>query len=397
MKTPLSILAILILSLIPYTVLSNEYGDVRIMILNQKSDLYVPGEEVKLSLRVSYKDLPVRSRVYVHLLPVSDTSWAMEGGGVLSVQSPSLNFKGTFVDKDNSHFSIASSNYPISMLIKENQVASALGSMFGSSPETVSEIAKSICGNKEGFGFTLGFLFSVGNKSSGSEDVTLSFTVPNYPKYYNGVIITPFILTREPDNSQTVYMNAKHMFSAKIKVKPNRKKENQENKVTYDDLPGIAKISSIKPSDASIIPGSPNTIEYHIDYKDLKAGTAIYLGMIPKIGDKIITKVGSGSVSSMKGIGKLTFFDEKSPYLRIPIENSPALISPFGFESALVSVIKDGGEGKTSGMVTFVPPVFAKTYQSIYVFPILIIPTSSGKRALLDKRLEGVNIANTEW
>jgi hypothetical protein len=142
------------------------------------------GTSLQVPLEVAYRNLPERSRIYVHILTLSGDKWAMAGGGTLSVTTPSLSTTATFADGDKSEFGISPGNYPISILIKKDVLAQTLAGMAGNK-EAGSKFADGISNETGGYRLTLAFLAAVGTQSDGFASTTLGIRVPDYQQYYD--------------------------------------------------------------------------------------------------------------------------------------------------------------------------------------------------------------------
>jgi hypothetical protein len=379
-------------------------GDIRLALGKALSSPSQIGQELNLSLTIAYQNIPPRSRIYAHLLTIADNKWILPGPDAsMSATETNLKLTGTFVDGDQSIFKIGPKNYPISTLISRESLVKSFGSFLGNQKDG-EEFADAISNRPEGYDFTLAFLTSVGEKGNGFSNVILNFKVPDYPQYYDAILIAPFVLLYNEDGSPTVYIDAKNMTSVKISVNPNRPKPPPtENKasVSAGDIPGMAAISGYRPANAVLATGRANDIEIRVRYKHLPPGTAIYVAPIPNTGDRYVFGGLSTSMGSLKAVVTPEFVDGVSELFRIPPEGRPLFFSlPFfgdqKLEAAIVAVINNG-EGEVTASMTFTPPSYARRYERIELMLLLLVPTKQGLRLLIDgERLSGAKLLVSE-
>lgn len=144
------------------------------------------GQRVQPPLNVAFRRAPPRSRIYVHILAMHGDQWIAPGGAEMSATDPTFNFSGFFVDGDQSPFKIAASNYPITLGIKNDVIAKALGQFSGKAAS--AEMASCVSGNSKGYRLSLAHLTSILRPDS-VESVTLGFTVPDYGQYFDALDI----------------------------------------------------------------------------------------------------------------------------------------------------------------------------------------------------------------
>jgi hypothetical protein len=371
-------------------------GEIRLGFQKPFSGPVQIGQNIVIPLIVAYRNLPTPSRIYVHLLTLAGDQWITPGGAKLSAKGVDFHYSGTFTNKDMSIFNIASSNYPISRVISKEFIASLLGNGDES-------IIEAVCAGKEGYELTLAFLTSVASGSNGLEDVTLGLTVPDYPYYYDAILIVPIVLFHDEDGTQTIYFTNKNdndqMTAIRLPVQPNRLSILKEEKSKeFDEIPGQALCTDYSPRNKALTIAKSNKLEVRIRYENIKPGTAIYVAMIPNSSDKYI--FGSFSVTNIKLASKPTFIDGVSKLFRIPAENKPIYVPGIGvasLEAAYIATIKDGGEGEVSGPITFTPPPYPLKYEWIHLVPVLLVPTDVGLRAVIDdQRIKGPKIRVSE-
>ena len=360
------------------------------------------GEKVELPVSVAFRDLPPRSRVYAHLLTLDGDAWITPGGGRFTVTNPTLSLSGQFVDGDRSVFKIAPSNYPVSMLIKRDTLAMMFDKLLGGGKD-VKDLADGIVGNQEeGYRLFLAFLTSVGDRREGIEHTTVSFTVPDYPYYYDRVLIAPFVLTFDADGSQTAHYAGANATTVTVGIRPNRPVPAREAEIKgkTSDIPGKATITGFSPSNAVLATGARNTLNLRIDYQQLKPGTAIYVAPIAFSGERYVFGALTTTIGSYAASGKPDFIDNQSNLWRIPKEGRPLRVPFFGgqdLEAAFVTTVAKGGDGEATGQITFVPPAYARRYERVHLVPILVVPTDEGLRFLIDDgRLKGPRLLVSE-
>lgn len=359
------------------------------------------GSTLNLPISVAYADLPKKSRVYAHLLALADDKWITVGGATLGGSDMNFSFSGGFREAKQTLFQYGAGNFPIERVIKKTEIAKILEG-FGVGKGQTNKFADAIATNAQGYQLTLAFLAAVGDKTTGFRDATLSIKIPDYPHYYDGILIVPFIFHYDETGVPTVYFSGKKMNALRVPVLPNRPKPKPKKttQVRADQLPGEATVQRYSPSNAIITTGAANSLKLEVAYKNLAPGSAIYVAVIPTHKGRYIFGKYALTLPGIRGAVKPKFFDDTSPRYGIPIENK-AIEVPFAggqvLEAALVATVQSGGTGVIEGIVTFVPPPYATRYERVHIMPLLLIPTPSGIRVLMDTdRMKGPKILVSE-
>lgn len=175
------------------------------------------GSVVAGTLLISYKKAPSGSSVYLTLHPLNgDAMVTPEGVGIRATDvTLDVDLVASLQgDSDGGPFRIGRANHPDELLIP----ASALETLAGqvSDKETAKAVVAAF--GPQGLRLILGFLASLGRGGDGHEQAFFSFVLPRLQYPYDGVLITPMLLSYEADDQSRIVFRSRQMHSLKISV-----------------------------------------------------------------------------------------------------------------------------------------------------------------------------------
>ncbi|ARE39383.1 hypothetical protein RGUI_1242 [Rhodovulum sp. P5] len=358
------------------------------------------GDVVTLPVSIAYQDLPRNSRIYAHLIAVAGDAWVTEGGGTMRADAPAVTFGGNLASGTRGLWQFPDINFPASVLIKRETLAQAFAKALGSA-EAGDSFADTLSNEEDGLRLVFAYLAN-GSVQPGQSDARLEFTIPDYPHYFDAVVISPFLMIFKEDGSQTVSFNGKTMTSLRIPVRPHRPAPAQkpDQGTRHPVIPGTIAILDDASLNTQVRVGQSKTLELSVRYRDVMPGTAIYVVPVAMSGGKMVgTKDGwttSFDAGGLSLTSKVAFIEGPSPIYAIPDDDKPIALSAVGgvqMEGALVSVVQDS-TGVATGVVSFRPPPFLVDYDWVRLIPVLVAPTDKGTRVALDtKRFTGIDVA----
>jgi hypothetical protein len=364
-----------------------EKTELRLSLAVQQSRPLEVGQRVQLALNVAYRAAPPRSRIYVHVIALHGRRWAAPGGATLSADNPTFSFSGFFVDGDHSPFKLDASNYPISVVIRNDYLAKVVGQWAGD-PAAAAKMAEGISGNKEGYRLFLAHLASL-LRPEGIEAASLAFTVPDYGQYFDGLLIVPLMLTYKDDGSQTVTYAGARSTSIYLPVTPNRPEPAPERAAAPEAIPGSAAITGFVPNNLVLVTGARNTVGVRIAYRDLQPGTALYVLAIPVSGNQYVLGALTSELGGLRRSGSPAFVEPPAAPNRGSATSRNLRVQVMGeekIEAAFVSVVEKGGDGDAEAQVVITPKPYARRYERVHLVPVLLVPTAEGLRYLIDTR-----------
>jgi hypothetical protein len=280
-------------------------------------------------------------------------------------------------------------------MIKKDALTTMMKGLIGDE-KAAAKFADAISNTENGYDLELAFLVANGDNSSGIADATLRIIVPDYPTYYDGILMVPFVFGYDSKDKPFVYVSSKNMRPIRLSVTPNRPrpavKETQQ--VSASDLRGEVTVSEYQPEVLTV--GRTNSLKVKVNYKDIVPGTAVYLAAVPFDKGKYIFGQWQLTLPSIRATVVPTFSKDRSKTYGFAIENRPIEFSFPGsqtLEAGLIGVIVNGGSGVVEGTVSFSPPAYVNKYERIHLMPVLLVPTDSGNRVLIESdRLQGPKV-----
>ena len=372
-------------------------GEIRLALVKRPQEPIAIGTRVTLSMSIAYEDLPRGARIYAHLMTLAGDKWMTAGAAELSGSDIRLSFSGGFSESESDLFQIAQQNYPINKPIDKDTIATMVKG-FGIDQENSVKFADAIASSEAGYDLTLAFLASVADQSSGFAEATLTFTVPHYSNYYDGILITPFVFQYDSKGTPTVHISSDNMPPIRLSVAPNRprlqKKDNRP--LTAQEIGGSVEIVSYSPSNAVVYTGSRNVLKLDIAYEGLSPGASVYVAPVPSDQGKYIFGRYVLTLPGISGVVKPTVLDAQSPAYGIAIENQPIsfpLTHGQTLEAGHIGTVSRGGSGRLSGQLSFIPPAYPNRYQRVHLIPVLLVSTRKGLAVLIESdRLTGPRV-----
>jgi hypothetical protein len=195
----------------------NGSGDVEIGISLNSADSLPRriGSTVGCRVLISYRNAPSGSSVYLTLHPLKGDALLTPEGITVRSTGLEMDFVASLqTESDGGVFRIDRANYPEELLIP----ASALETLAGQMWDKESAKSASAAFGPQGLRLVLGFLSSLGRGGEGHERAFFSFTLPSLEHAYDGVLITPMLITYELDGRRRIVFNSGQMRSLKIRV-----------------------------------------------------------------------------------------------------------------------------------------------------------------------------------
>jgi hypothetical protein len=370
-------------------------GEIRLALKAHINEPLSIGSTMDISLAVAYDRLPKQARIYVHLMTLAGEKWVTTHEAECSGSDLNFQIAGGMTDSKSSLFGFSDRNYPISKLIEKDKLVVLLKS-FAGDEQTAKKFADAVSDTDNGYDLVLAFLVATGDNTSGDADATLRITVPDYPTYYDGILIVPFVFAYDSKDQPFVYVSSKNMRPLRISVKPNRPRPvaKEIKQVLASDLRGEVVVSEYHPE--VLVVGRANSVKVKINYKDLVPGTAVYLAAVPFDKGNYIFGQYALTLPSIKGTVVPTFSQDRSKTYGFAVENRPiefSFVAGQTLEAGLVGTVVNGGSGVVEGTVSFSPPAYVNKYERVHLMPVLLVPTDSGNRVLIESdRLQGPKV-----
>lgn len=176
------------------------------------------GEAIAGNLLISYKSVPSGTSLYLAVHPLRGNALVTPVGVTIGPLELNLNLTATLqTDSDGGLFRIDKANYPAELLIPTPKLEALASKVWDS--ESVKAISAAF--GPQGLRLVVGFLSSLGRGGNGQEQAFFSFMLPKLEYRYDGVLITPMLLSYETNGEQRILFRSGQMHSLKINVSSN--------------------------------------------------------------------------------------------------------------------------------------------------------------------------------
>jgi hypothetical protein len=173
------------------------------------------GTMVAGKMSISYKNAPSGTSVYLMVHPLKGDALLTPEGATIHSTGLEMDFVTNLeANSDGGLFRIDRANYPEELLIPP----SALGTLASKLWDAESAKAIAAAFGPQGLRMVLGFLTSLGRGGDGREQAFFSFMLPKLEHSYDGVLITPILISYEKDGRQRIVFRSGQMHSLKISV-----------------------------------------------------------------------------------------------------------------------------------------------------------------------------------
>lgn len=173
------------------------------------------GNIVAGKVLISHRNAPSGTSVYLMVHPLKGDALLTPEGVAISLTGLNINLVANFQsESDGGIFRIDRANYPEELLIPPPALKKLAGELLDEEPAK----AVSAAFGPQGLRLVLGFLASLGRGGSGREQAFFSFTLPRLEHSYDGVLITPVLMSYEADGQQRIVFRSAQMHSLKIMV-----------------------------------------------------------------------------------------------------------------------------------------------------------------------------------
>lgn len=344
-----------------------EIGNLRIISNLSTETILEIDREVSINFKINYWEMPP-SDLYVLILPVHGDQMILPEFGKARVTGMKSTFCKGFKGASTSLFKISPENYPISAKFYPEDLGILL-SIF-----MMRDVQEYKAKHEE---ISFAFITSFGMGGDGAAFGTLKFTPPSLSKYYDGILIKPYIFEYvNKEGRRCASHNSTKMNSLQFRIKPDLPEppSDQNKKNEPIEVIGNINIENYQPTGARLRLGMPNSIKLFISYNGLEPNTEIYVMVNTMLGNSHMRKDGLKLTAPSMNFTIYEDPNMNGGFYRISAKNKPAYsegFAPMGpFEAAYIATIKEGGAGKVSETIEFTPPPIPVYYDGIKLTPL---------------------------